>query len=99
MSPAVMSAAAAPAAPLPRRVLFLIWLNAIGATSVLATELIAVSASLDWALSGLLGLSPAVTLVLAAVSFAICAAIIWLFARQALRVERALAMHAEPQTP
>ena len=86
-------------ARLPRHRLTLVWINTIGATCVLATELLAVFASLDWALSGLFGLSPVVTLSLAAILLAMCGAIIWVFARQALRAEMELALRGAPPAP
>ena len=68
-----------------------LWLNVIASTCLIATEVIAIFASFDWAISGLLGLSPSVTIGLGGLFFIVGVAIIWAFARQSLATERVLA--------
>lgn len=80
---------------LSRRGRTVLWLNVIGSTSLIGTEVFAISASFDWAISGLLGLSPAITIALAVLLFAVSGAITWLFARHALTSERDLALRGD----
>jgi hypothetical protein len=74
----------------------MIWLNVVGSTGLVAIEVFALSASFDWALSGLLGLPGSFTLGLAIVLLAASAAITWAFARRALIAETKLASAPGP---
>lgn len=80
---------AAPARP-TARVTALVWLNAISVTILVATELVGLSASLDWAVAGLFHLSDVIFYGLLAILLAASAAASWSLFRRALATERAL---------
>lgn len=98
MSAAIVSPSPVPGgAPAPRRwALTVLWLNVAGSTILVATELFALAASFDWALSGLLGLPPVLAIGLGGVLAAASIAVIWVFARRAFLSEKSLALQAEP---
>ncbi|MDP2620741.1 MAG: hypothetical protein Q8P46_11305 [Hyphomicrobiales bacterium] len=77
-----------PAAALPRPLVVIAWLNALGVTVLVATELVMLSISLDWAIAGLFHFQIGLTYGLIATSFAASAAASWYLFRRALQTER-----------
>lgn len=81
----------APSAPVRRTVGLIIWVNAIGATILVGSELALIAVSLDWAIAGILHLQRGVTLALLGVMLAGTAWVCWVFLVNTLRAERRLA--------
>jgi len=75
-------------AALPKQLVLIVWLNALGVTVLVATELVMLSVSLDWAIAGLFHFETVLTYGLVAVSFAASAVASWYLFRRALRTER-----------
>lgn len=78
-------------APSRRTMGLVIWINAIGATILVGSELALVAVSLDWAVAGILHLQRGIALGLLAIMLAGTAWACWVFFRNTLRAERRLA--------
>lgn len=76
------------APPAGRLLVLLAWLNALGVTALVATELVMLSVSLDWALAGLFHLNGSAAYGLLAILFAATAFASWRLFRRALLTER-----------